>query len=47
VNYDCDERLHSALGYIAPKDELEGRANAIKRESVEGSNDRRRTERKP
>jgi len=29
VNYYCNERLHSALGYIAPKDKLEGRAEAI------------------
>ena len=29
VNYYCNERLHSAIGYIAPKDKLEGRAEAI------------------
>jgi transposase InsO family protein len=29
VNYYCDERLHSALGYIAPKDKLEGREKTI------------------
>ena len=29
VAYYNDERLHSAIGYIAPKDKLEGRAEAI------------------
>jgi len=29
VDYYNNERLHSAIGYIAPKDKLEGRAEAI------------------
>jgi len=29
VDYYNNERLHSAIGYIAPKDKLDGRAEAI------------------
>jgi hypothetical protein len=29
VSYYCTERPHSTIGYIAPKDKLEGRAEAI------------------
>jgi putative transposase len=29
VGYYCNERPHSAIGYIAPKDKLEGRAETI------------------
>jgi len=29
VKYYNDERLHSAIGYVTPKDKLEGRENEI------------------
>lgn len=32
VTHYCEQRLHSAIGYVTPKDKLEGRAEAIQAE---------------
>ena len=48
VQYYNDERLHSAIGYIAPKDKLEGRETAIFSErdrKLEAARERRRIKR--
>ena len=48
VNYYCNERPHSAIGYIAPKDKLEGRAEQIFAErdrKLEQARERRKTNR--
>ena len=32
VTHYCEQRLHSAIGYVTPKDKLEGRAESIQAE---------------
>ena len=49
VDYYNDKRLHSAIGFIAPRDKLEGRAKAIhaKRDRrLEEARERRKTKRR-
>ena len=49
VEYYNTERLHSAIGYIAPKDKLEGREQAIFEErdqKLEAARERRRIQRR-
>jgi putative transposase len=50
VTYYNEVRLHSAIGYIAPKDMLEGRADQIHAErdrKLEEARERRRLARSP
>ena len=49
VNYYNDVRLHSALGYIAPRDKLEGRENMIfddRDRKLEDARDKRKARRR-
>jgi len=49
VEYYNDERLHSAIGYVAPKDKLEGREQAIfdeRDKKLEAARERRRIQRR-
>jgi len=48
VNYYCNERPHSAIGYVTPRDKLEGRAEAIfveRDRKLQQARERRKTKR--